>query len=122
MEEDGACETQTAKRNIVLKAANGQNMKHLGEKQVTFMDKCSGTMLGMTFQVTEVRKPLAAVWRLAEKGNVVQFGPTEDQCFVLNIATGKRIQLYKRGGSYIMKVEFMKWLPTEDNSVFQGRA
>ena len=77
---------------------------------------------GHDVQVTEVRKPLAAVWRLAEKGNVVQFGPTEDQYFVLNIATGKRIQLYKRGGSYIMKVEFMKWIPTGNNSVFQGRA
>ena len=36
----------------------------------------------MTFQVTEVKKPLAAVWRLVEKGNLVQFGPSEAQCFI----------------------------------------
>ena len=122
VEEGGAYEIRASQRNIVLKAANGQSMKHLGEKEVTFMDSCSGEMLGMTFQVTEVRKPLAAVWRLAEKGNLIQFGPSEAQCFVYNVATGKKIQLYKKGGSYVMKVQFMKWVPTTSHSVFPGRA
>ena len=31
----------------------------------------------MEFQVSEVKKPLAAVWRIAGKGNRVCFGPGE---------------------------------------------
>ena len=85
------------------------------------MGQGSGEMLGMTFQVAEVCQPLAAVWRLAENGNLVQFGQREDQCFVHNLATGKKIQLHTRGGSYVLRVEFMKWEPAE-NSVFQWRA
>ena len=92
-------------------------MVHAGEKEVTFKDVESGTMLGMTFQVTEVQKALAAVWRLTEKGNVVQFGPTPEQSFILNVESGKKIMLHRKGGSYIMKVEFMKWV-----SVFPGQA
>ena len=76
-----------SRRNLRLKAANGSDMRHDGETSVTFKDKESGETLGMNFQVTEVRKPLAAVWRLTEKGNVVQFGPQEHQNFVRNLRT-----------------------------------
>ena len=91
-------------------------MQHAGEKDVTFKDKESGEVLGMTFQVT-VRKPLAAVWRLVEKGNLVQFGPSDAQCFIQNIQSGRRIQLHGRGGSYLLRVGYVKWVP-----VFPGRA
>ena len=119
--EGGAFAVQTSKRSLALKAANGSDMKHFGEKEVTFMDPGSRAILGMTFQVTEVRKPLAAVWRLAEKGNLIQFGPLEAQCFVHHVATGQKIPLHKKGGSYVLKASFVKWIPTE-SSVFPGRA
>ena len=117
LDEGGAFEVRASKRHIRLKAANGQAMQHAGEKDVTFRDKESGEVLGMTFQVTEVRKPLAAVWRLVEKGNLVQFGPSGAQCFIQNIQSGRRIQLHRRGGSYILRVEYVKWVP-----VFPGHA
>ena len=113
----GAFQVTASKRNLRLKAANGADMAHAGEKEVTFKDAESGTVLGMTFQVTEVKKALAAVWRLTEKGNVVQFGPGLDQNFILNVQSGKKIMLHRRGGSYVMKVEYVKWTP-----VFQGQA
>ena len=119
--EGGAFAVRESERSLALKAANGSAMKHFGEKAVTFMDPGSRSILGMTFQVTEVRKPLAAVWRLAEKGNLIQFGPLEAQCFVYHVATGKRIPLHKKGGSYVLKVSFVKWKPTE-SSVFPGHA
>ena len=50
-------------------------MGHYGEKDVTFVDKPNGDVVGLKFQVTDVRKPLLAVRRLVERGNVVQFGP-----------------------------------------------
>ena len=117
IDEGGAFEIRSSKRNIILKAANGQAMRHLGEKDVTFRDKLSGEVLGMTFQVTEVKKPLAAVWRLVEKGNLVQFGPSDAQCFIQNLQSGRRIPLHKRGGSYILKMEYVRWVP-----VFPGHA
>ena len=119
--EGGAFAVQASKRILALKAANGTDMKHFGEKAVTFMDPGSRSILGMTFQVTEVRKPLAAVWRLAEKGNLIQFGPLDAQCFVHHVATGRRIPLHKKGGSYVLKVSFVMWKPS-DSSFFPGRA
>ena len=119
----GEFEVKASKRNLRLKAANGSNMRHAGETTVTFKDIESGETLGMNFQVTEVRKPLAAVWRLTEKGNVGQFGPQEHENFVLNLRAQKKIQLHRRGGSYVLKVEYVKWIPNpESGLVFRGQA
>ena len=60
VEDDGLVEIRPSKKNIVLKAANGHTMQHLGEKDVTFTSDGTQDVLGMRFQVTEVRKPLAA--------------------------------------------------------------
>ena len=49
MDEGGAFEVRSSKRNILLKAANGHAMQHVGEKDVTFKDKESGEVLGMTW-------------------------------------------------------------------------
>ena len=48
VDEGGAF--RSSKRNILLKAANGQAMQHVGEKDVTFKDKESGEVLGITFK------------------------------------------------------------------------
>ena len=65
-------------------------------------------VMGMTFQVASVKKPLVAVKRLAEKGNVVQFGPKEADNFVQNISTGQKLMLKRNGrGSYLMGVSFV---------------
>jgi hypothetical protein len=73
----------------------------------------------MKFQVTEVKKALAAVWRIAEKGNYVRFGPKEEDCFIQNIETNKKIWMTRKGGSYVLKVEFMVKLA---KPVFTGHA
>ena len=70
-------------------------------------------MMGMDFQVSDVRKPLAAVWRIAEKGNKVQFGPKDEDCFIQNILTGEKVGLKRKGGSYVMAVEFLKKMTEE---------
>ncbi len=44
--------------------------------------------MGLDFQVSDVQKPLAAVWRIAEKGNIVQFGPRVEDNFIKNTVTG----------------------------------
>ena len=64
--------------------------------------------VNLKFQVTDVRKPLLAVWRLVEKGNVVNFGPRPEQNFIYHPESGKRILMERRGGSFIIKAHFMK--------------
>ena len=64
--------------------------------------------MGVSLQVTDVRKLLLAVKRITEKCNVVQFGPAESDNYIKNRFPGKRILLRKEGGSYIMDVSSEK--------------
>ena len=100
--------TMPSKRNILLKTANGGSMGHYGEKDVTFRNESDGELVGLKFQVTDVRKPLLAVRRLVEKGHIVSFGPEDDQNFICNTVTGRRIPMERKGGSFIIKAHFMK--------------
>ena len=95
-------------------------MKHFGARTVTFKaeDGNEGKVMGLEFQVSEVKKPLAAVWRIAEKGNIVQFGPRDEDCFIKNSRTGERVGLRRKGGSYVMAVEFLRKFEDE---TFQRR-
>ena len=75
---------------LKFRNASGGKMKHFGARTVTFKaeDGDEGKVMGLEFQVSEVKKPLAAVWRIAEKGNIVQFGPRDEDCFIKNSRTG----------------------------------
>ena len=104
-------EVKAGWRKINLRNASGGKIEHYGSKRVTFKPKGAedgNRVMGLEFQASGVRKPLAAVWRIAEKGNIVQFGPREGDNFIKNIETEEKIMMKKRGGSYIMEVEFMR--------------
>jgi hypothetical protein len=58
--------------------------------------------------VADVHKPLAAVKRIVEKGNHVEFGPNPEDNFILNKKTGTKLMLTPNGrGSYLMEVNFV---------------
>ena len=100
--------------------ASGGRINHYGSRKVNFEAEDSeedGGMMGLVFQVSDVRKPLAAVWRIAEKGNVVCFGPEEEDNFIMNKKSGKKVLLRKRGGSYIMRVQVIR-----EKTTFQRQA
>eukprot|EP00973_Karenia_brevis_P089459 12397849-Karenia_brevis.AAC.1 len=62
----------------------------------------------LDFQVADVSKPLLAVERIVEKGNIVVFGPGEEWNFIFNRNTEDKVTLKPNGrGSYLMKVEFV---------------
>ena len=61
-------------------------------------ERAGGAAMGLNFQVTDVRKPLLAVKRITEKGNVVQFGPAESDDNIKNKLSGKKILIRKKGG------------------------
>ena len=83
-------------------------MGQRGEKKVTFGDNPNGDVVGLKFQVTDVRKPLLAVRRLVERGNVVQFGPEPEQNYIQHIETGRKIMMEKKGGSFVIKANFVQ--------------
>ena len=126
----GAYALKPTKRSLRLKTASGTDMTHYGEKEIVFREGEGHDMLGMTFQVTDVKKALAAVWRITDQNNIVQFGPPPHQCYIMNLDTKRKIQLHRKGGTYVMRVEFMKWVADEDmvgkpscideEQVFQG--
>ena len=59
----------------------------------------------IAFQATGLRKPLAVVSKIVEKGNKVVFSPAES--YILNIATGKRMELQMENGTYVMNVKYV---------------
>ena len=83
-------------------------MQHYGEKEVTFRGPSAEDIIGLKFQVTDVRGPLLSVKRLTEKGNAVQFSDEPGECYILNKATGKKIPMERRGASFIIKARFVK--------------
>ncbi len=88
--------TKPSSRKIILKTASGGEVGHYGERDIIF--KNGDDLVGLKFQVTDVRKLLFAVRRLVEEGNMVQFGSKPDQNFITNVQTGKRIATEWRGG------------------------
>jgi hypothetical protein len=100
--------TQKPDKWLKFVNASGGQMGHYGERQANF--KVSGKesgIMSLTFQVSDVQKPLVAVRRIAERGNVVQFGPKEEDNFILNKGSGAKIQMVKKGGSYVIPAEFL---------------
>ena len=65
-------------------------------------------VVGMTFQVAAVKKALASVWRICKAGNLVQFGEEPGECFIKHKESGRKVMLEKRGGSYVLAVEFVR--------------
>ena len=64
-------------------------------------------VVGLTFQATDVKKALTAVWRICAKGNIVQFGGSPEDCFIRNKASNRKIFMRKKKGSYVLDVEFV---------------
>ena len=50
-------------------------------------------MMCLNFQVAGVKKPLIAVKRIVEKGNVVQFGKRDEDKYIMNIDTGDKLMM-----------------------------
>ena len=86
-------------------------MGHYGEKTATFKVGGKDDVVSLGFQVSDVQKPLAAVWRIAEKGNLVQFGPRVEDNFVMIVAAKRKILMTRKGGSYVIDAEFVSQEP-----------
>ena len=65
------------------------------------------TSVGLTFEATDVKKALAVVWRVCEKGNIIQFGDAAEDCFIKNKKSNRKIFMRRKKGSYVLDVEFV---------------
>ena len=88
-------------------------MDHFAGKPEIFIgaigDEEEGTksqQVKLGFQVTDVKKPLLAIKKVCEKGNLVQFGPGNKDSFIQSKQTGDKIYLTPKGASYVMDVQF----------------
>lgn len=101
--------TKAASRKMVLRTANGGDMGHYGEKEIIFKYEGGEAKdpVGLKFQVTDVRKPLLAVRRLVEKGNKVVLAGGEGESYIKNEATGVKIPIKKKGGSFVIEAHFV---------------
>ena len=76
--------------------------------------------MSMKFQVCDVQRPLAAVWRMVEQGNVVQFGPKVSDNYIYNADRDEKIMLRRKGRSFVLDAE-MVHLGAMAPSVFSGQ-
>ena len=95
---------------------DGARIPNLGQKKVMFSSD-EGLKCGLTFQVADVERPLIAASHLTEAGNEVSLWKTGG--YVKHIATGKKINVQRRGGIYVLRM----WIPPEtkpavESSVF----
>jgi hypothetical protein len=102
-------EGKAKKAGVKYIAANGGKMDNMGEKRVRFKKACGGGMNSIMFQVTDVGKPLAAVSKMLDQGNTVVFTRKEGQkSYVVNDATGEKIEFEEERGTFVMEVEFFE--------------
>ena len=88
-------------RRMSFVNASGGRIEHHGSRRV-IISSITGKKLSMNFQVTDVQKPLLAVSRLIEQGNIVQFGKLPGHSFIQNISTGEKLHLERRGNSWVI--------------------
>ena len=98
--------TKQTARTLKLRTANGGEMQHYGEKHITFKHKDAISPVGLKFQVTDVKKPLLAVRRLVERGNVVMLSNGEGGSYVYNKEANLKIPVVKKGGSFVIEADF----------------
>ena len=70
----------------------------------TFIGAVDKGYMEMGFQVCDVKRALAAVSRITAKGNRVAFGPEEEDNYIQNVNTGKKIKMRRKGGAYVVDV------------------
>ena len=103
-------ETKASKLRVTYTAANDEIMPSVGQKRVQGYTS-QGRDIGLTFQVTDVRKIFASVREMCTQGNRVVFD--DDGSFVLNKKSGIVTPLEKRSGTYA----FDRWIQVQENQM-----
>jgi hypothetical protein len=114
-----AVDGKAKKSGVRYVAANGAKMENMGEKKAKFRTNGTQAINGITFQVTDVSKPLASVSRILDKGNRVVFSRGPEGSYIENTETGEWFPLKEERGTFVLDVE---WLEPEVNQLSTHRA
>ena len=118
-------ETEASRQGVKYVAANGQRIANVGQKKVQGLTD-EGIPLGMTWQIAEVKKPLASIGRMCDAGNVAIF--TKDGGYVvpkkvieqtlvsLDKTESQYLRMEREGGVY----NFNLWIPKPPESKIKG--
>ena len=93
------------KEGVRFRAANGSVIESYGRRNVAFKTDGRRGVNCVTFHVTDVKKPLASVSKIVEKGSSVHFTPEGSY---IQGPSGERIDLSLEGGVYVMDVTFVE--------------
>ena len=109
----GIKETQASKNGIKYIAANGSTISNEGEKRIYGVTD-DGVGLDMTWQVADVKKPLASIGRMCDAGNVAIFTDKggyivakdgfKEELSSLRRKTGDKLRLKRDKGVYSFSV------------------
>ena len=83
-------------------------LEHYGERKVYCKLEGQNTPISMRFQVSDARNPLASVARITENGNIVQFGPKEEDNYIFNPDNGEKVRIRKRGRKFVLVVDLVR--------------
>jgi hypothetical protein len=92
-------------KGMRFRAANGSELKYYGTKSIRFTADGGGGECDMNFHVTDTTKPLASAMAVTRMGNRVVLESGVGNSYIENIATGKRILLKERGGTYVFDTD-----------------
>ena len=92
-------QTEASRQGIKYVAANGHKISNRGQRKTQGITD-EGVPLGITWQVADVKKPLASIGRMCDAGNVALF--TKQGGYVVpqerleksNTGVGKAVQRY----------------------------
>ena len=106
-----------------FRTASGTEMRHYGQKTVHFCvpGDTAARPKAITFQVTDVVKPLVSVSRVAQMGHEVRFGPHAEDNRIVNGKTGETMMIRRRRGGYVLDVEFVSVAGAANPVGFTGR-
>ena len=75
-------------RPLKLVNASGGRIEDFGKRVERTMEA--------KFEVTNVRKPIMAVARVVDAGNVVQFGPRPEDNFIMHVGSNDKVYLRRK--------------------------
>ena len=93
-----------------FRAANGSRIPNLGQQVASFAT-AEGHSCSLRFQIAGVERPLVSVSQLAKSGHTVEF--LRDKAIITHKASGRRMNLPRVGGVYVLRVRVRDSTTTE---------
>ena len=83
-------------------------MENQGEKKIRIKKSGGEVLNSITFQVTDVGKPLAAVSKILDKGNTVVFSRGNAGSYIRNDKTGEKTVIKEEQGTFVIEVDYFQ--------------